>query len=201
VATRQYDQRVEPAPSRANRYGEGRDALMQATVEVVARDGLRGFSQRAVARRAGVASSLIAHHFGSSDGLLRATLEMAAEVSIARELEDVTGDVGTLGRDLARDVAEDPDLQTFQYEMLLEARRRPELRPLLQRVYDAYRDGLRRELERMGHDEPGDDLARVVFALMDGLVLQQVVFGQPADTERTLARMRELLRDARTDAR
>ncbi len=170
---------------------------MRATVAVVARDGLRGFSQRAVAREAGVTSSLIAHHFGSSDGLLRATLEMAAEVSITRELEDVTGDVDALGRDLARDVAADPDLQTFQYEMLLAARRRPELRPLLQRVYDAYRNGLRRELMRMGHDEPTDDLARVVFALMDGLVLQQVVFGDAAQTERTLARMRQLLRDAR----
>jgi AcrR family transcriptional regulator len=170
---------------------------MQATVAVVARDGLRGFSQRAVAREAGVASSLIAHHFGSSEGLLRATLEMAAEVSIARELEDVTGDVEALGRGLARDVAADPDLQAFQFEMLLEARRRPELRPLLQRVYDAYRNGVRRELMRMGYDEPTDALARAVFALMDGLVLQQVVFDEPAQTERTLERMRLLLQDAR----
>jgi hypothetical protein len=63
-------------------------------------------------------------------------------------------------------------------------------------VYDAYRDLIRRELVRMGHDEAGDALARVVFALMDGLVLQQVVFGDPGETERCLTRLRELLRTA-----
>ncbi len=50
---------------------------MRATVKVVARDGLRGFTYRAVAREAGVTNALIAHHFGSARGLLRATLEMA----------------------------------------------------------------------------------------------------------------------------
>jgi AcrR family transcriptional regulator len=170
---------------------------MQATVKVVARDGLRGFTYRAVAREAGVANTLIAHHFGSGENLLHATLQMAAEVSIARELETVTGDVESLGRDLAADVERDPDLQAFQFEMLLEARRRPELRPVLARVYDAYRDGVRRELERMGYEEPGDELARAVFALMDGLVLQQVAFADPEQTQRTLERLRALLRESR----
>jgi AcrR family transcriptional regulator len=179
-----------------NRYGEGREALMRATIRVVGRDGLRGFSYRAVAREAGVANTLIVHHFGSADGLLRETLEMAVNASIEGELENDTGELETLGLRLADFVASDPDLQAFQYEMLLEARRRPELRPALERVYDAYRDLIRRELVRMGHDEAGDALARVVFALMDGLVLQQVVFGDPGETERGLTRLRELLRTA-----
>jgi AcrR family transcriptional regulator len=175
-------------------HGEGREALMRATVKVVARDGLRGFTYRAVAREAGVANTLIAHHFGSAKNLLQATVEMAAEVSLEGELGAVTADLESLGRSIGPAVARDPDLQVFQYEMLLAARHDPELRPVLERIYDTYRDGVRRELARMGFDEPGDSLARLVFALIDGLVLQQVLFEDADATDRTLDRLRRLLR-------
>lgn len=167
---------------------------MRATVKVVARDGLRGFTYRAVAREAGVANTLIAHHFGSAKNLLQATVEMAAEVSLEGELGAVTTDLESLGRSIGPAVARDPDLQVFQYEMLLAARHDPELRPVLERIYDTYRDGVRRELARMGFDEPGDSLARLVFALIDGLVLQQVLFEDADATDRTLDRLRRLLR-------
>lgn len=175
-------------------HGEGREALMRATVKVVARDGLRGFTYRAVAREAGVANTLIAHHFGSGKNLLQATVEMAAEVSLEGELGAVTTDLESLGRSIGPAVARDPDLQVFQYEMLLAARHDPELRPVLERIYDTYRDGVRRELARMGFDEVGDSLARLVFALIDGLVLQQVLFEDADATDRTLDRLRLLLR-------
>ncbi|WP_416979825.1 TetR family transcriptional regulator [Streptomyces sp. T028] len=45
-------------------YGEGRDALLIAAVRVVARDGLRKLTYRAVAAEAGVTHGLVAHHFG-----------------------------------------------------------------------------------------------------------------------------------------
>ena len=73
-------------------YGQGRDALLAATVHVVAREGLRGLTYRAVAEEAGVANTLVAHHFGTRDALLQAALDWAAEQSIGISLlEPATG--------------------------------------------------------------------------------------------------------------
>ena len=63
-------------------YGEGRDALMAAAIDVVAEKGLRGVTYRAIAARAGVNHTLVTHHFGSIEGLLAATMELAIERSI-----------------------------------------------------------------------------------------------------------------------
>ena len=79
-------------------------------------------------------------------------------------------------------VADDPDLQAFQFELLLEARRTQELLPTVAGLYEEYREATRRELVRMGLPDDGT-LAHAVFAMCDGLVLQQVVFGDDQPTE------------------
>ena len=56
--------------SRTVPYGGGRDLLVESTVQVVAERGLRGLTFRAVAERAGVNNSLVAHHFGTREALL-----------------------------------------------------------------------------------------------------------------------------------
>ena len=63
-------------------YGDGREALVSATVSVVADVGLRGMTLRAVADRAGVSNALIVHHFGSRQLLLVAALEWAVNTAI-----------------------------------------------------------------------------------------------------------------------
>jgi AcrR family transcriptional regulator len=178
-------------------HGKGRDALLNATVHVVAREGLRGLTYRAVAEEAGVANTLVAHHFGTRDALLQAALEWAAEQSIGISLlEPATGDLEDFAAGLADFVAEDAGMQAFQYELALEARRRPELLPAVKRMYAGYIEATRRELMRMGLDEPSDDLARTVFALLDGIVLQQTFFGDADATRRAVERLRGLLLSA-----
>ncbi len=49
---------------------------------------------------------------------------------------------------------------------------------------------------RMGLDEPSDDLARTVSALLDGIVLQQRFFGDAEATRRAVERLRGLLLSA-----
>jgi hypothetical protein len=72
-----------------------------------------------------------------------------------------------------------------QYELILESRRRPELRPLVTSLYDTYRDATRRELARIGlADIPGLDHA--VFATLDGLVLQELAEPDPARMQSAL---------------
>ena len=51
-------------------HGDLRAALIDAAVEIITEAGIEGFSLRASARRAGVAPSAPAHHFGSAKGLL-----------------------------------------------------------------------------------------------------------------------------------
>ena len=178
-------------------YGQGRDALLAATVHVVAREGLRGLTYRAVAEEAGVANTLVAHHFGTRDALLHAALDWAAEQSIGISLlEPATGRLEDLAAKLGKLVADDADMQAFQYELALEARRRPELLPAVERMYRAYIEATRRELMRLGLDDRTDDLARAVFALLDGLVLQQTLFGDERATQRAVERLHGLLRAA-----
>src|SRR6478609_11504778 len=123
--------------SRRLPYGDGRDALLAAVIDVVGQKGLRGVTYRAVAARAGVNHTLVTHHFGSIEGLLAATLEWAVQRSI-----DETGLARVADFDekfadaLLASVSSEPELQLFQFEMLLEARRKPELKALLDRLYD-----------------------------------------------------------------
>jgi AcrR family transcriptional regulator len=69
--------RKRPAPRTAAasettpyHHGALRDALLQAAERVLERDGLSGFTLRAVAREAGVSHAAPTHHFGDLTGLV-----------------------------------------------------------------------------------------------------------------------------------
>ncbi|MFE4002464.1 TetR/AcrR family transcriptional regulator [Nocardioides sp. YIM B13467] len=177
-------------------YGGGREALLEATVRVVARAGLRKLTNRAVAEEAGVTHGLVGHHFGSRDALIEAAMRYVVERSVAEsELESPTGSVDDFARGLVDLVAADPEIQAFQYELSLEARRRPELTRFIREQNDAYRSAVRKALDGMGIGHVSDlDLA--VFATLDGLVFHQVTEDRPEDTEAGLTALRALLRAA-----
>jgi len=63
------------AKSRAARPVDGRTALLDAACRSIAQKGLRGLRVEEVASDAGVAPSLIYHHFGDRASLLRSALE------------------------------------------------------------------------------------------------------------------------------
>jgi AcrR family transcriptional regulator len=160
------------AAARSIPYGNGRQALLAATVRVVASRGLRGMTFRAVADEAGVNNSLIAHHFGTRDALLRAALEWSAHRSILTSHLHEYAVSGQAFRDaLVTALLEEPELQVFQFEMILEASRRPELQPAIAELYDAYLTALTGPSRQLGLTR---DLAleRAMFAALDGLVLQ-----------------------------
>jgi AcrR family transcriptional regulator len=192
-----------PQPSPRPRYGEGRRALLAAAIRVVARHGLRGLTYRSVAAEAGVTHGLVAHHFGSRDAMIEQALAYSAEESIGlSSLEPGTGQLEDFARDLAQMTAHDPDLEAFQYELILEARRRPGLTQDIRDLYATYLAAAQRELQRAGlGSDPA--LARLVFAALDGLVFQQLVVSQPQDTEASVQQLREMLgalRNRRADA-
>jgi AcrR family transcriptional regulator len=180
-------------PSNRPGYGAGRQALLEAAIRVVAGKGLRGLTLRAVASEAGVTHGLVRHHFGTRDALIEETVLHSARHSIdASSLEPGTGDLDDMAAGLGGMVDDEVEVQAFQYELLLEARRRHELLPHVRQMYDEYIQATRRELERAGFLED-PDLARITFAALDGLVLQQVVFGGAERTDSAVTRLHEIL--------
>src|SRR6478752_3148037 len=130
------------------KYGEGREALLRGVVDVVSQKGLRGLTFRAVAEAAGVNNSLVAHHFGTRDALIEAALLWSSEQSIgASRLREAAENGGTFTEALLELLLEDPGLQVFQYEMILEARRRPELAGPVAALYESYVDTLSAALD------------------------------------------------------
>ncbi|TLS46645.1 TetR family transcriptional regulator [Streptomyces montanus] len=190
-------------PRKRVHYGAGREALLSAAVRVVARAGLRKLTYRAVAEEAGVTHGLVVHHFGSRDALIEEALTHAVRTSLSTSaVEPGTGKVADFSAGLSEMVTADPDIQAFQYELMLESRRRPELLPQLRALYDEYFDATQRELTRMLPGGASPALMRLVFAALDGLVLHQLVLGEPQVTDAALEELRSLLRllDADGDA-
>ncbi|KUO16139.1 TetR/AcrR family transcriptional regulator [Streptomyces dysideae] len=182
-------------PRKRMNYGEGREALLNAAVRVVARGGLRKLTYRAVAQEAGTTHGLVVHHFGSRDALIEEALAHAIRTSVnTSALEPGTGKVADFSVGLSDMVTADPDTQAFQYELLLESRRRPELLPQIRALYDTYFAATERELSRMLPDDAGQPLTRLVFAALDGLVLHQLVFGETETTDAAVEELRGLLR-------
>jgi AcrR family transcriptional regulator len=181
------------ATERQHKYGDGRDALLAAVVQVVAEKGLRGLTYRAVAERAGVNNTLISHHFGSRDALLNAAMEWASARSIRLSdlsaTEEVNADFATALVDF---VQSEPELQLFQYEMILESRRRSELRPAAVALYDAYVGSMEDALRKHGYAD-ARPLARAVFAALDGLVLQLLTVTGPETAREAIIRIGAML--------
>jgi TetR/AcrR family transcriptional regulator, regulator of biofilm formation and stress response len=170
------------ATSSRSTHGTGRQALIDAAMRVVARKGLRGLTYREVADEAGVTYGLVSHHFGSRDVLVQEALKHAFRESLALSfLQRPAAGVEDFGRGLAEAVEATQDQHVFEYEMGLEARRRPEMLVELRAVYEEYVTLVERQLRAIGIERERT-FARLIFATLDGLVLQQIFFGRPEET-------------------
>jgi AcrR family transcriptional regulator len=178
----------------------GRQALVEAAIRVVGEGGLRRLTYREVAREAGVTQGLVSHHFGTWAELVRAALEHASRTSLERSpLEPPPRQLEDLSAGLAERVADAPAEEAFQFEIALEARRRADLAPIAAALYDGYLKATANALDAVG--VPNDaDLARLVFAAIDGLAFQQLVTGDPTGTARSLAILHDLLATIRDRA-
>ena len=93
-----YDRVV---PTRAEASEQVRDAIVAATVEIVARDGVGAVTHRRVADLAGVSLSSTTWHFASKDDILEAALRWTARREIERvgEMAERIADVSSDGFD------------------------------------------------------------------------------------------------------
>lgn len=172
--------------------GERRQALLDATMRVVAARGLRGFTYRAVAKEAGVTHGLVQHYFGTLEALLEEALTASFERDRSHAPPHQSRTVDEVADNLPSHIDETRTQQAFQFEVLIESMRRPELRPHMRRIYENYLQAMEERLQRAGLPED-PHLARLVFAALDGLVLQRLLLEEDGDMEPCLDWLRVLL--------
>jgi DNA-binding transcriptional regulator YbjK len=163
----------ETSDGRLRKGERRRRALLDATMRLVGRSGTAAVTQRAVATEAGVPPSAVLYYFDSVDDLLIAALTDVNDRWVARlEALGSVGELVALVDDCAR---QDRLLTVAEYELLLHAARRDDLRGELHRWDTALAGAAARLL-------PGDDGRRsLLVAAVNGLCLGAAL-GSPYDT-------------------
>jgi DNA-binding transcriptional regulator YbjK len=171
---------------RRSRGAARRRQILIAALRVIARDGIGGATHRAIAEEAGVAISVTTYHFNSIDELLRDALRLFVDEEIAR-VRTATAAIGDAGTplDLAGLTAAVVEAvgnvlvsPLAQFELYLEASRRPALATEARACLEAYLELGATFLEELGAPHPQQG-ARALVALLDGLTVQRLV--DPSD--------------------
>ena len=179
------------APSRP-RIG-GPEPLLEATLAVLAREGVGAVTVRRVATEAGASPGTVTHHFGSVDDLLIAALRhgsahvIADLERLALDLQDDSWDIDGWADAFAGMLDESlrtrPDRHVACFELQLLARRRPELRAAVTSATAAYLRIARIVLSSVGAPDAAADAARLV-ALTVGLILGELAAPDEGRRER-----------------
>ena len=175
-----------------------RAVILEATLRVIARRGADGATHRAVAAEAGVPLASTTYHFASKDALVHEALELAIDRSIAAVRRESAApgpaDAEQLASrllSLAGAICDDDQAPlAAQYELVLEAGRRPELRPLAERWNRAYLAGIESLAGSAGLPEPGQ-AAEILSNLIEGALLSQLSVPQEGFVEGPLRAMLE----------
>lgn len=160
---------------------ERRDAVLDAAIALVGENGIGAVTHRAVAARAGVSPATTSYFFASIDELMIAAMrrvadtiisqiqQLAAHLAAAESEPSATFDllVGVL-------LAEPAASTIAQFETYLQASRRPELRPDVDRVLAAFEQLTCDLLESVGAPCAN---AGAFVALADGFALHRIATG------------------------
>lgn len=169
-----------------------RDRLLDAAIHIAGAEGHDKVTYRSVAALVGTSHSLVRFYFGTREAMLTEAFELAARRDAA-EADLLADSAEAFGANLVRLMREARDRQLLQVDFLLRAARGDgEMTPVAE-LYDHYIAQVAGTLAHLGIDDPGDTRAALVFAALDGLVLQHLVYGSDERTERSLEQLREVL--------
>lgn len=166
-------------------HGDLRNGLVQASLEILEREGIGGLGLRAAARAAGVSQTAPYHHFGGKEGLLAAVaahgfrLMLAVQseiedesIALGRSAEDAISELGIGYVTMAR---RNPELFKLMFGPTIPNRADfPELVEAYEGAYGSIEDATRRLLvERRGAAEPGEVALEVAssWATVHGLAI------------------------------
>jgi DNA-binding transcriptional regulator YbjK len=156
-------------------------AIADAGLRLIARDGLRGLTHRAVDAEAGLPTGSTSYYFRKRDDLVAACVRSLAEASLAEIAatggadRPMTGDrLADMGAELMWHwITVDPHRQLARYELLLHSRRRPELAALLGEAGDRLRAAVAAILEAQSCARPASTAVWFVGCI-DGVVMDQL---------------------------
>ena len=167
------------AVRRQARGEERRKGILHATLELIERHGVEAVTHRAVGEASGVPLGSVTYYFPTKDALLREALEcwVAEEVerleglAAAIEREQLSAEEGAARwADLLR--GNDPR-QVAQFELYLQAARRPELRSAVAEAFAAYERVAAAALRAVGLDD-AESAAPLFVAVADGMGLRRL---------------------------
>jgi AcrR family transcriptional regulator len=190
---------------------EHRTALIAATIRVMARDGVAAASTRRVAAEAGVAQAMVHYVFGTKIELYRAALEEMSETLVRAVAEGLAprphwSQEAAGAAEAVWDIAEaNPETALLLVELTTYALREPELRDLAIGLYESYdrlaEDAVRALYARAELEEPrlpAEEVAPLVVAGLNGLVMSLLVHGDRERSRRDLGNLVDSLVAAAT---
>lgn len=171
----------KPSPTRIGSVTDRRTQLLQATITVIARRGVRGMRVQEVAKDAGVSVTLLYHYFGSREGLLEAALEAVSDQAgryAAQAAEGATSARAELVARLVGELRGTDEIQTnsaawgeLRWASVFDER----LRPAVHKLTGEWVDEIAELVERVRTEEgsPGSldagAVAERLVALVEGL--------------------------------
>jgi len=181
------------------------EAILEATLRLLATRGIQGTSLDLLAEEVGVAKSSILWHFGSKEELLLRVAERVLEEVAqgpAREilaLPTIEERSEASWRFYADSVRERPELRRLVLWLILEsADGRPELRARLQQVYRSIREMFEAGLRGVVADRAQrTSLAVISVAAFDGMFVQWLLDPDAIDLEAVHTEIRQLTERAR----
>jgi DNA-binding transcriptional regulator YbjK len=159
-----------------------RQAILDATVRVIAAGGLTSVTHRAVAAEAGVSTALTTYHFATLDDLLQATLSSLSATGVAR-LAAVTqlAETGALtladaaATFLIWELGSNRDVFIANLELQFASVRRGAWSAVMTTTHDAF-------VELIRHYVGDERAARAIFSAAFGFaVLHVIQGGHPSD--------------------
>ncbi|MFC4949868.1 TetR/AcrR family transcriptional regulator [Pseudonocardia sp. GCM10023141] len=191
---------IRPATHRASGLAR-REALLRATVEIVAENGVGGATHRAIAQRAGVPLSTTSYFFASLDEMVTEALSGVVARSVER-LGEVVAEIADEQPSRADALERLVDVllalsdveNAAQFEAYLDASRRPDLHAAVRGAVTAFEEVARAALLAAGSPR-ADEGARAFVALADGFALNRLAWQRgPSDRAALADAMRALFR-------
>lgn len=171
----------EPSQQRG---ADRRQAMLDAVIRLLARDGARGVTHRAVAAEAGTAHGAARYYFATREEMLAEALagiiaRQVAEMQAVFRPGSSRDRWAVLAAYLAKRLVKERDGELARYELFLDAARSPRLQRALKAWGGTYVDLLTGELRRGGAKNPLPD-AHTLLNLINGLMLQQLAVPRPS---------------------
>lgn len=157
--------------------------IIEATIRILSREGIAGATTRKITAEAGVNLATLHYYFGNKNDLLIAVIQTIIQ-GISATQEHVQTDGGlrvALKSGLTaiwKHVVATPELQMMQYELTLYAVRDPQIAFLAKQQYEGYCEAAETMVRKACEETqemcavPPAELARVIVAGLDGLILQ-----------------------------